>query len=105
MRESGIVSAIAQYLQYQENLGKCLFQRNNSGAFINPRGNFFKMGKRGSPDFYVFLPRGKTIHLEIKNERGKQSLNQLEFELKCKQLGHQYYLIRSLEEVEKLLNL
>jgi len=103
MKESGIINAIMSYLQYQENLGRCLFQRNNSGAFINPRGNFFKMGKRGSPDFYIFMPQGRTIHLEVKNEKGKQNINQLDFETKIKNLGHKYYVVRSVDEVEKIL--
>ena len=104
MKESGIVNAIMSYLQLLENQGKLVYQRNNSGAFINPKGNFFKMGKRGSPDFYIFLPSGKTIHLEVKNEKGKQNLNQLEFEIRLKQLGHSYYVVRSVDEVENIIN-
>jgi hypothetical protein len=103
MKESGIVSAITAYLQYMENQNKLVYQRNNSGAFINQRGNFFKMGKPGSPDFYVFLPRGRTIHMEVKKQGTKQNLNQLEFEIKINQLGHVYGIVRSVDEAEELI--
>lgn len=107
MREQAISQAINQFLAYQENLGKLLFQRNNSfvGCITRRNGSqgFIKNGKRGSPDYYVFLPNGRTIHLEIKNETGRQSVEQLEWEMKCKKLGHEYFVARSLEEVEKII--
>jgi len=104
MKESGIVNAIYHFLQYQENLGKLVFIRNNSGAFINPKGNFFRMGRPGSPDFLLFMNGGRCLHIEVKNERGKQNVAQLEYEIKVKQLGHQYYIVRSVDDVECLLN-
>jgi len=104
MRESVIVSAINHYLQYQENLNKLVFVRNNSGAFINPRGNFFKMGRPGSPDFFIFLTSGKCLHLEVKNEKGKQNEAQKEYEQMITKLGHHYCLVRNLEDVERLIN-
>lgn len=105
MKESGIITAIAQYLQYQENLGRLVFIRNNSGAFINPRGNFFKMGKAGSPDFIIFICNGKCLHVEVKNEKGKLNENQIEYSLKIKELDHQYFIVRSVDDVESLLNI
>ena len=103
MKESGIITAINQYLYYLENQGKLVFIRNNSGAFINPRGNFFKMGRPGSPDFFIFLKDGKCLHLEVKNETGRQNVRQLDYEMKISNLGHRYCVVRSLEEVEQLL--
>lgn len=103
MKESGIVTAINQYLQYQENLNNLVFIRNNSGAFINPRGNFFKMGRPGSPDFFIFLRGGKCLHLEVKNETGRQNVRQLDYEMKIANLGHRYCIVRSVDEVENLL--
>lgn len=103
MKESGIITAITQYLQYLENAGKVVFIRNNSGAFINPRGDFFKMGRAGSPDFLVFIHNGKCLHIEVKNEKGKLNENQIEYSLKIKNLGHEYHIARSVDDVERLL--
>lgn len=105
--EKGICQAINSLLAYKENLGQLLFQRNNSfvGAITRRDGSsgFIKNGKRGSPDYYIFLPSGQTIHLEVKAEKGKQSVEQLEWEMKCKKLGHKYCLVRSIDDVEKIL--
>jgi len=103
MKESGIITAINHYLQYQENLGKLIFIRNNSGAFQTKTGGFYRMGKRGSSDFIIAIGGGRTLWVEVKNEKGKQNINQLEFELKLKQIGHKYFLVYSVEDIEKLL--
>jgi len=62
------------------------------------------MGRPGSPDFFVFLKGGKCLHLEVKNEIGRQNVRQLDYEMKIANLGHRYCVVRSLEEVERLLN-
>jgi hypothetical protein len=104
MKESAIITAINHYLNYLENQGKLVFIRNNSGAFINPRGNFFKMGRPGSPDFFIFLKDGKSLHLEVKNEKGRQNIRQINYEMKITNLGHRYCIVRSVDEVERLIN-
>ena len=104
MKESGIITAINHYLNYLENQKKLIFIRNNSGAFINPRGNYFKMGRPGSPDFFIFLKGGKCLHLEVKNEKGRQNDRQLNYEMKIANLGHRYCIVRSVAEVERLIN-
>ena len=104
MKESGIITAINHYLNYLENQEKLVFIRNNSGAFINPKGRFFKMGRPGSPDFLIFLKGGKCLHLEVKNEKGRQNDRQLNYEMKIANLGHRYCIVRSVAEVERLIN-
>jgi len=104
MKESGIITAINHYLNYLENQEKLVFIRNNSGAFINPKGRFFKMGRPGSPDFFIFLKDGKCLHLEVKNEKGRQNVRQIDYEFKITNLGHHYCIVRSVAEVERLIN-
>lgn len=57
----------------------------------------------GVSDLVVVLP-SKVIFVELKTERGIQSKSQKEFEFKIKSIGHEYYLIRSLTEFQKLIN-
>jgi len=104
MKESCIITAINHYLYSLENQEKLVFIRNNSGAFINPKGNFFKMGRPGSPDFLIFLKDGKSLHLEVKNEKGRQNIRQINYEMKITNLGHRYCIVRSVAEVERLIN-
>jgi len=56
----------------------------------------------------IMVIEGRVIFCEIKDDKGRQKPDQIAFEQKVTKLGHQYYLIRSLEEfkemVEKELN-
>lgn len=103
MRESNIQTQIETFLRYQQNLGKLVYIKNNSGAFSTKKGGFYKFGKKGSSDFLVFLPMGNTLHLEIKNEKGRQSPDQKKYQAKIESLGHDYKLCRSLEEVQQII--
>ena len=109
-KESSLVKAIRQYLQYRENSGLLMFQRNNTGALINrwqKKGKFGNMidrkslityGKVGSSDFYVWFATGKMIFIECKSDSGDQSDEQVEFMNKARKLGFEYYLVSSTDE-------
>ncbi len=103
MLESLIQNAIETYLKLLENQGKLVYQKNNSGALQTRAGGFVRFGKRGAPDFLVFIKAGKTLHLECKNEKGRQNANQLEFEINITNLGHKYFIVRSVSDVENIL--
>jgi hypothetical protein len=103
MKESQIQKAVEQYLTLLENSGKLVFIKNNSGAFINPKGNFYKMGKSGSPDFLLFLKYGDCLHLEIKNETYKQTPNQIDYQKKVEKLGHTYIIMRAVDDLDTYL--
>lgn len=103
MKESCIQKSIEQYLTLLENSGKLSFIKNNSGAFINPKGNFYKMGKSGSPDFLLFLKYGDCLHLEIKNETGRQNPNQHEYQKRIEKLGHTYIIMRAVDDLDHYL--
>ena len=106
MKESLIQSAIEQYLKYQENLGKLIYIKNNSGAMPVMHGDkrsYFRFGKPGSPDFLIFLPQGQVIHMEVKNEKGKLNDNQINYKASIEKLGHSYCVVRSVEGAENIL--
>lgn len=56
----------------------------------------------GVSDTVVILP-GKTLFVEFKSAKGRQSPDQKEFENKLKALGGQYYIMKSLEEFQELI--
>ena len=102
-KESAIQSAIEQYLRLMENLGHLVYQKNNSGGALGQSGRFIRFGKAGAPDFLIYLSGGVCVHLEVKNEKGRMSPNQLEYQAKVEKLGHRYCLVRSVDEVENLI--
>jgi len=52
----------------------------------------------GVADLCIMLPGGRVAWLELKTDRGRQSLAQKGFEAKCKRLDHPYALARNLDE-------
>lgn len=55
----------------------------------------------GVSDTIILLPNGKIIFCEFKDEKGKQSERQKEFELIVTNLGFDYILVRSLDQFKK----
>jgi len=110
MSESSTVKAILQYLQLLENMGKLICMRNNSGAFKGSytdkdgvtRKRFIRFGKPGSPDILVWL-HNRSIFLEVKSKTGRQTPLQKQFQADCEALGLEYYVVKTIDEVERIL--
>ena len=115
--ESSIVTAILNYLQVQENLGKIAFcDRMNSGkAFVGApqmarnasprgfRGRMVRLHRAGTPDIMVLLKTG-VLWLEVKTDTGKQELAQKQFENMVNKLpNHYYHIVRCVDDVTQLL--
>ncbi len=96
--EKTIQNAVEQYL----TLKKVFYWKNNSGALPTASGGFIRFGAVGSPDICV-VKDGQFIGLEIKIPKGKQSDNQKIFQGNLQKAGGKYYIIRSVDEMMKLL--
>ena len=60
--------------------------------------------ERGLPDLTIYLPEGKVLNLEFKRPNGGvQSEDQKKVEAKLLTLGHNYYLVRSVEHIFELI--
>lgn len=114
IKESEIQKVILEHLQIQENMGKLMFQRSNSLNVATKDGHYIKTGKKGSPDILVwvneiftgedfYLEYVKTIALEVKSESGKLSDNQKEWKEKFENMNGEYYIVRDLDDVIKIL--
>ena len=58
--------------------------------------------QRGLPD-RIAIKDGRVLFLEIKRPGGKQSEGQIEFEKIIKSHGGEYYVVRSIEDVDKII--
>jgi len=114
IKEAEIQRAILQYLQVQENMGKLMFQRSNSLNVATKSGHYVKTGKKGSPDILVwvnkafdgfdyFVNYAKTLALEVKSESGILSPEQKIWRDKFEKLGGEYYIVRNVDDVIKIL--
>ena len=104
--EAKIQTQIVQYLQ---SLGIWFCSIPNEAAGSGPSvkirmSNLIAMGLRsGAPDLLAFLPGGRLLCLEIKATNGTQSQTQKDFQSRLENLGFEYYIVRSVEDVEKII--
>lgn len=95
-KESDIIAAIMQYLAHR----KVFFWRQNTGAFTDARGHFYRFSVSGAPDIIV-VKYGRCIGIEAKTRHGKQSEAQKTFQKQLEQAGGLYILARSVEDIQK----
>lgn len=104
MNERNLQRQAVEYLNYQQNAGRLLFLRVNSGMIPidAARRRMVRMAPAGFPDLIIFGQR-RTVFVELKSDTGKQTPAQLEFERKAQAMGYQYVVIRSFIELEALI--
>lgn len=75
--------------------------RMNSGM-VRVKGGFMHLHDKGTADILVFFKTGRVVWLETKDPKGvtqKQRIaDQAAFAEKVRDLGHEYYLIKSIDE-------
>lgn len=101
MKESEVKKSVADYLQYQRNLGELIYFRLNAGSFIVTDGQYRRRiqgAPKGTAD-YLVVKDGQVIFLEIKSEKGKLSPEQIEFSKEVQKQKAIYFIVRSLEDL------
>jgi hypothetical protein len=101
--ESRIQYDICQWLQTN---GFFFFSVPNeaTGRTAVQQMRLIAMGLRpGAADLVVVLP-GSVVFMEVKDETGTQSKQQINFQEKVQSLGHKYFIVRSVEDVKNLLD-
>ncbi|MGL5712101.1 MAG: VRR-NUC domain-containing protein [Paraclostridium sp.] len=107
-KESDIQSIIIRYLSILENQGKLWFSRLNNIPPVNkgPNGMTFRRlppgSKKGLPDIIVLFG-SRCLALEVKTNTGRQSSEQKDVEAAFMKQGHEYHIVRSLEDVQNIL--
>ncbi len=107
--EADLKIGCSDLLTMLQNQGKLLFQRNNSfsGRIMRSNGTsgWINNANKGAPDYYVFLKNGATLHLELKSTTGRVRPEQKVWESNCKKLKHNYWLVRDIDQLAKIINL
>ena len=60
-----------------------------------------KGSMKGLPDIMVLTDGGYAVFLEVK-DKSKQSEDQKIFEQKCKDIGCEYHIVKSIEDVTEI---
>lgn len=92
--EKATQAAILEWLAYKH----VFHYRNNSGAFKTDAGGFYRIGTPGAPDI-ICVVRGQFIGIEVKDAKGKQNENQVDFQKRLEAAGGVYIVARSLDDV------
>ena len=83
---------------------KCLiFSVPNEGK--NAKEQMYKkmLGMKSGVSDLIVVMQGRVMFVEVKDDTGKQSENQIQFQNDVKALGFEYYLVRSLEDFKACL--
>ncbi len=104
MKESDIQRSIIDYLEIQEAIGRLFFQRiNNTPIWDKNRFRALPKGtKKGFPDILI-IKNCKCIGIEVKTEKGRQSEHQKDQQERFIKNGAEYFVVRSLEDLIKIL--
>ena len=58
--------------------------------------------RNGASDSFLIMPN-KVVFIEFKTLIGKQRAEQLDFQLSVENLGHKYYIVRTLEQFQEIV--
>lgn len=104
LREAEVLSGCKKLLTLLKNQGKLTWRRIHVGG-MTIRGRQFKNpDMAGLADLLIFLPRGVTLHCELKATKGHMRFEQTEWMRELSAYGHHYFLIRSVDELISILN-
>jgi hypothetical protein len=100
-KENDIQLEILRYLRSRD----LLFWRFSPDTYIPAIGRYVKHEyvPNGLPDIMV-LVKGKMIGLEVKKKKGgRTSADQLLMQRRFRRLGHEYHVVRSVDDVQKVI--
>ncbi len=102
--ETGLQYRCWQWVQ-KTHPGLLIFHvANERKGSVGAAVHFKRMGVRpGVADFLAF-PHGRAIAIELKDDDGKQSADQVKFERRWKTAGNTYLVVRTLEEFQGVIN-
>ncbi|MEN8493553.1 hypothetical protein ABFB50_01005 [Dehalococcoides sp. THU3] len=115
LTEAQLKASVDQYLQYGMNMGLWYSDRLNSGNYYvsageNRRGRLILGCRNGTADYMVLQRRTngtvsycQVIFLELKGHKTPIRKEQKEFANRMAELGAEYHIIRSMEEVEQII--
>lgn len=104
--EDDLQKAVVSYLQGRRNavrdLAYCHIPNSSIGLARAGKPDFRlnnhlkSMGLvAGAPDIIIWLPRGRTVSIELKGARGTQNEGQRMFAANLEALGHEYHVVRA----------
>jgi hypothetical protein len=98
--ESKIQIEIVRYIRYLYPQSILFSVPNGHQRNIITAAYLKKEGLMAGVSDLIWINEGKTYFLEVKAEKGYQSVNQKEFESQVKKQGFEYYILRSTKDFD-----
>jgi len=113
LTEAQLKRQIEDYLTYRQNAGDLMWFPMNSGkAFVKRGGKDYmiQLCDEGTADLLILRKwKGgvfcEVLFFELKSDRGRTSSAQNAFKILVEEQGASYSIVRSLEELEKILGI
>lgn len=106
MAENTVHSFAKKRLEVMKIQGRCVFYHVPNGLKRSKKvaSQLKNMGVRaGVADFALVLKGGRAAFLELKDQDGTQSDEQIEFQEECERLGALYRVASTPDEVNQIL--
>lgn len=97
------MKVLREELDWRQKSGQLYYIRNNSGGLKKGK-HFIRFGRKGSPDLLLFLPEGRTVHIETKSTDGELSPDQKKYRELIMSLGHEYVVLKNQFRLDDILN-
>ena len=88
-------------LAFQKMFPNGRIYEQHVGLFFTKNGAPVKIGKKGQADLWA-MTEGRLIFIEIKSGNARQTKEQKQWEITVKKCGHEYYVIRSVDDLISL---
>ena len=88
------------YCLKTQNPRNIIFSVANESTYNNKK--FKNTGVLSGVSDLIIVLYGKTVYVELKTGKKKQSKDQIDFEKRIKENNQEYYLVRSLQEFKNL---
>lgn len=91
------------YGLYNQEPKYLIFSVPNEGKNVKEQMYKKMIGMKSGVSDLIVIMKDRVIFVEVKDETGKQSDKQMQFENDVQDLGFEYYVVRSLEEFKQCL--
>lgn len=100
--EAELQKSIVEYLN--KNYPQVLVFSVPNEATYRRRNYFHKLGMLSGVSDLILVFLNTVLFVECKAPRGRQSVEQINFQKRIESLGFKYYIIRDLEELKNIIN-
>lgn len=101
-QEAELQKSIVNYI-HQNYPQLLVFSVPNESTYRR-RNYFHQLGMLSGVSDLILVFLNTVLFIECKAPRGRQSIEQINFQKRVEALGFKYYIIRDLEELKELLN-